>query len=59
MRTKQEQDEIDTEISTVIQGGYYYYEVSGKTFVSRKEAEHYVYQQIAKRYRDKRREDNK
>lgn len=59
MRTPDDQQEIDTEISTVIQNGYYYYEVDGHTFVSRKDAEHHVVKQIALKYREQRREDNK
>jgi hypothetical protein len=58
MRTPDDQQEIDTEISTVIQNGYYYYEVDGHTFVSRKDAEHHVVKKIAERYRQQRRAEN-
>lgn len=59
MRTQKDQDEIDLNITTVIQNGNYYYEVDGRQFISKKDAEHHVFKQIALKYRDKRREDNK
>jgi hypothetical protein len=51
MRTKQDQDEIDLNIHTVIQNGNYYYEVGDKQFISKRDAEGYVYKQIAAKYR--------
>lgn len=57
MRTKQDQEEIDLNITTVIQNGNYYYEVGNKQFISKKDAESHVYKQIAAKYRKQNKEE--